>query len=110
MRFYRYTIEGKHVNKAIANYKESLMCVMDELPTEIIMTIVKMMPNFEDRMAFGLTSQRYWDIMIQSRSPEDPFLQLVENHTLAREVLNWVETRRFVSYIGVGIVLVHLWW
>ena len=72
---------------------------MDELPTEIIMSIVKMLPNFEDRMALGLTSQRYWDIMIQSRSPEDPSLQFVENQALAKKVLNWVETRPFVSMV-----------
>ena len=72
---------------------------MDELPTEIIMIIVKMLPNFEDRMALGLTSQRYWDIMIQSRSPEDPSLQFVENQALAKKVLNWVETRPFVSMV-----------
>ena len=95
--FYRYKIESKHVNnvKAIADYKE----VMDELPTEIIMSIVKMLSNFEDRMAFGLTSQRYWDIMIQSRSPEDRSLQFVENQALAKNALNWVETRPFVSMV-----------
>ena len=58
-----------------------------------------MLPNFEDRMALGLTSQRYWDIMIQSRSPEDPSLQFVENQALAKKVLNWVETRPFVSMV-----------
>ena len=103
-------MESKQANnvKDTADSKEGPTCVIDEIPTEIIMITVKMLPNFEDRMAFGLTSRRYWDIMIQSRSPEDPCLQLVENHTLAREVLNWVETRGFVSYIGVGIVWVHL--
>ena len=100
--FYRYKIESKHVNnvKAIADYKEAPICVMDGLPPEIIMTIVKMLPNFEDRMAFGLTSQRYWDIMIQSRYPGDPSLQLIKNHALAKKALNWIETRRFVSMVA----------
>ena len=100
--FYRYKIESKHVNdvKAIADHIEAPTCVMDELPTETIMSIVKMLPNFEDRMAFGLTRQRYWDIMIQSRSPEDPSLQFIEDEALAKKVLNWLETRRFVSMVA----------
>ena len=73
--------------KAIADHIEGPTCVMDELPTETIMSIVKMLPNFEDRMAFGLTSQRYWDIMIQSRSPEDPSLQVVKNQALVKKFL-----------------------
>ena len=87
--FYRYKIENKHVYnvKATADYKEAPTCVMDELPTEIVMSIVKMLPNFEDRLAFGLTRQRYWDIMIQSRSPEDPSLQFVWPSYLAKKVL-----------------------
>ena len=62
-------MESKLVNnvKDTVDSKEGPTCVMDELPTEIIMIIVKMLPNFEDRMALGFTSQRYWDIMIRSR-------------------------------------------
>ena len=70
-----------------------------------------MLPNFEDRMALGFTSQRYWDIMIQSRYPGDPSLQLIENQALAKKALNWIETRRFVSmvtYDKSGFVFITL--
>ena len=106
-------MESKQVNnvKDTVDSKEGPTCVMDELPTEIIMIIVKMLPNFEDRMALGFTSQRYWDIMIRSRYPGDPSLQLIENQALAKKALNWIETRRFVrmvTYDKLGFVFITL--
>ena len=102
MFFVDTKMESKQANnvKDTADSKEGPTCVINEIPTEIIMITVKMLPNFEDRMAFGLTSRRYWDIMIQSRSPEDPSLQFIEDEALAKKVLNWVETRRFVSMVA----------
>merc|ERR1719273_1409571 len=76
---------------------------ISKLPNEIIMNIMKQLDwNSKDRLEFGLTCQRFWNIMLRSRKPEETSELLVRNETTAKKLLKWEETLSFVSTVLYG--------